>query len=612
MPLLGSERTILLSSNVLFVGFLPKKSGADSEIHVGQLGRMLVEAANNRNISVVILDKKASPAKQISSYNGVDGSFTDAPAIRELASKCGILTVEIEHVDTNVLEELDNKYLARGQKIEFQPSWETIRIIQDKYLQKQRLVDAQIHVAESRPITKGCREELQKVSDSDEIGLPFMLKARKGAYDGHGNYPVRSPEDFEPAMKALQERELYAEKWVDFKQEIAVMVVKTKDEADPLVWESSTKSFPTVETVHQDSICKLVYAPARKISETLKDEAQRLARRAVASFKGKGVFGVEMFLLQDDSILVNEIAPRPHNSGHYTIEACRLSQYDAHLLAILDRPIPVNSLRLLNPAIMLNILGGTDPDSYLELANSADAAGAKVHLYGKGKATKGRKMGHLTLVGSNMPELEEEMRHLIRGADNLHDEQPREQPLLQEDLTSSTAAPKAKPQPLVSITTGSISDQEKLQDCYRILNQLSIPFEKRITSAHRTPSTMANYGSTAPSSSIKVIIAAAGGAAHLPGMVAAFSKTVPVIGLPIKPTIGDGWDSLVSCTNMPRGCPVLTVGVNNATNAALGAVRILAGWDEGIKGRLEEYVDRAEAESLGNDRRLREEHEQGA
>lgn len=572
---------------------------------------MFTESANNRNISVVVLDKKASPAKQISVHPGIHGSFTDAQAIRQLASKCDILTVEIEHVDTNVLEELENESSARGEKIEIQPSWETIRVIQDKYLQKQRLVNAQVPVAESRPITKVSMEELQRVSDSDEIGIPFMLKARKGAYDGRGNYPVRSPKDFQPAMKALQGRELYAEKWADFAMELAVMVVKTRNEADPLVWESSTKSFPTVETVHQDSICKLVYAPARGLSDKLNKQAQKLARQAVASFKGKGVFGVEMFLLKDDCILVNEIAPRPHNSGHYTIEACRLSQYDAHLLAILDRPIPNKSLQMLHPAIMLNILGGADPNSYLGLANAADAAGAKVHLYGKGNATKGRKMGHLTLVGGSMPELEEEMRHLIRIADGLHDEQPQDQPLLEKaPATTINTAPQTQPEPVVSITTGSISDQPHLQDCYNILNQLSIPFEKRITSAHRTPSSMADYGSSASSRGIKVIIAAAGGAAHLPGMVAAFSEIVPVIGLPIKPTIGDGWDSLVSCTSMPRGCPVLTVGINNATNAALGAARILAAWDDELKRRLEEYVRRAEAESLGNDRRLREEHGQ--
>lgn len=568
---------------------------------------MFVEAANNRNILVAVLDKETSPAKQISPCPGVDGSFTDPQAIRELASKCDVLTVEIEHVDTNVLEELENESSTRGSNTEIQPSWETIRIIQDKYVQKQRLIHAHIDVANSAPIPTNSKEQLQIMSKY--IGLPFMLKARKGAYDGRGNYPVTSPEDFEPALKALQGRELYAEEWADFSMELAVMVVKTKSEADPLVWESSTKSFPTVETVHQDSICKLVYAPARGLSQKLSTKARELARRAVASFKGKGVFGVEMFLLKNNTILVNEIAPRPHNSGHYTIEACRLSQYDAHLLAVLDRPMPDKSLQLLKPAIMLNILGGADPNSYLNLANAADAAGAKVHLYGKGNATKGRKMGHLTLVGDSMPDLEEEMRHLVRIADRLHDEQPPAQPLLEKSPATATTAPHVQPDPLVSITTGSKSDQPHLKDCYNILTQLSIPFEKRVTSAHRTPSTMATYATAAPSRSIKVIIAAAGGAAHLPGMVAAFSKTVPVIGLPIKPTIGDGWDSLVSCTSMPRGCPVLTVGVNNATNAALGAARILAGTDQGIKVRLREYVDRAEAESLESDRRLQEDHE---
>ena len=142
----------------------------------GQLGRMFLEAANNRNISVAVLDKKAAPAKQITSCNGVDGSFTNAQAIRELASRCDILTVEIEHVDTYVLEELERESLARGKRVEIQPSWETIRTIQDKYSQKQRLIDAKVDVAESLPISTVSKEELQKVSN--QIGLPFMLKGK--------------------------------------------------------------------------------------------------------------------------------------------------------------------------------------------------------------------------------------------------------------------------------------------------------------------------------------------------------------------------------------------------------------------------------------------------
>lgn len=562
----------------------------------GQLGRLLVEAANNRNISVAVLDKHSSPAKQVNANPGIDGSFTDPQAIRRLASQCDILTIEIEHVDTYVLEELEKESRAQGQKLSIYPNWETIRVIQDKYLQKQRLVDAGVDVAQSMPIASATEAELQTAAR--KFGFPFMLKARTGAYDGRGNHVIKSSTDFTAALNALNGRPLYAEEWASFAKELAVMVVSLSEQADPATWESTTLSFPTVETVHQDSICKLVYAPARGISADTNLKAQTLARRAIASFKGKGIFGVEMFLLEDDTILVNEIAPRPHNSGHYTIEACRFSQYDAHLCAIFDWEIPPKALSLLKPAIMLNILGGTESYSYSRLANAAQSIGASIHLYGKGAATKGRKMGHLTYLGDTMEEAEQALEPMIAIADEISGAEPSH--------ISSTQKPR--PQPLVGIITGSISDQPHLEACYKILTDLAIPFEKGIKSAHRTPREMASYAESAAHRGFKVIIAAAGGAAHLPGMVAAFSKTIPVIGLPIKPSIGDGWDSLASMTNMPRGCPVLTVGVNNSTNAALGAARILAGWDEGVKERVREYVDRAEKESLENDSRLREDY----
>ena len=557
----------------------------------GQLGRMLLEAANNRNINIAILDKKGAPAKQINPTNlGVDGSFSDAQAIRRLARDCDILTVEIEHVDTHALEELEKESLSRGNKIEIQPSWQAIRTIQDKYLQKMTLEQSGVAIARSLPVSS--KEAVGSVAEV--LGLPCMLKASKGAYDGRGNYPIKSREDIPLALKYLGDRPLYAEQWADFIKELAVMVIKTKDEADTSEWESFTLSYPTVETVHEDSICKLVYAPARGISAQVDQQAQQLARKAVATFKGKGIFGVEMFLLKDNSILVNEIAPRPHNSGHYTIEACRLSQYDTHLLAILNRPIPAKGTELLKPAIMLNILGGADPSSYLKLANAADAVGAKVHLYGKGSATKRRKMGHLTIIADTMEEAEKDIESLISIANEIR----------AEKSTTGIGTLISKTSPLVGVITGSISDQPHLEACYKIFQEFDIPFEKGIKSAHRTPDAMAGYANSASSRGIKVIIAAAGGAAHLPGMVAAFSKSVPVIGLPIKPSIGDGWDSLVSMTNMPRGCPVLTVGVNNAVNAALGAARILASWDEGLRMKVEGYVDNAASESLENDRKL--------
>ncbi len=556
--------------------------------------RMLVEAANNRNISIAVLDKNNAPAKQVNGTNpGVEGSFAESQTIRKLAKQSDILTVEIEHVDTQVLEELEREAQAQGRQIDIQPSWQAIRTIQNKYLQKVTLLEGEVDGTESIPIPESSAEALQKAADS--LGLPFMLKARTGAYDGKGNYPIKTQKDFEAALKTLKNRPLYAEKWVDFTKELAVMVVKTREEAGTKNWEPSTLSYPTVETVHEDSICKVVYAPARGISAETNRNAQQLARRAVASFKGKGIFGVEMFLLKDNSILVNEIAPRPHNSGHYTIEACRLSQYDTHLLAILDRPIPAKGLQLLKPSIMLNILGGADPKSYLKLANAADAIGAKVHLYGKGKATKGRKMGHLTILGDSMEEAENEIRPLVAIADEIRKE-------------SGPHKSAPRPEPLVAVVTGSESDQPHLEACYDILKKFGIPFEKRILSAHRTADEMAKYAQNADERGIKVIIAAAGGAAHLPGMMAA-NTSVIVIGLPIKPTVGDGMDSLLSMTNMPRGCPVATVGINNSTNAALTAARILAGWDSAIKAKLEEYIGKARKDSLNNDRRLQDEHE---
>src|SRR5579871_1134971 len=209
-----------------------------------------------------------------------------------------------------------------------------------------------------------------------------MLKSRTDAYDGRGNFAVMSDSSVSMAAKALENRPLYAEQWMSFRMELAVMVVKTKD---------ATMAFPIVETIHENNICKLVYVPPRTVSRKVCQKAQDLAKKAVSTFQGKGVYGVEMFLLPDDTLFINEIAPRPHNSGHYTIEGCYMSQYDAHLRSILDLPIPESALRLRTPSVMLNILGGNAPDAHFALSNAAlTVPGASVHLYGKGVGTSGR------------------------------------------------------------------------------------------------------------------------------------------------------------------------------------------------------------------------------
>ncbi|KAI9706541.1 MAG: phosphoribosylaminoimidazole carboxylase ade2 [Candelina mexicana] len=537
----------------------------------GQLGRMLMESANRLNIQMSILDTKNAPAKQISAHdNHIVGHFNEGEGIRKLAEKCDVITAEIEHVDTYALEKV-------AEDVRVEPSWESIRIIQDKFQQKEFLKRRGVPIVEHRELKENSEGELQGIGE--ELGYRLMLKSKTQAYDGRGNYVVRSSEDISAALEALGDRPLYAEKWVTFKMELAVMVVKSKD---------GVQSFPTVQTVQEDSICKLVYAPAPNVSDAINQKAQELARKAVSAFDGKGVFGVEMFLLEDDTLLLCELASRVHNSGHYTIEACPLSQFDAHLRAILDLPIPPESLVPRQPAIMLNILGGTAPDSHLKVAERAlSIPNASLHMYSKGDGRPGRKMGHITVTAATMYEAESHIRALI-------------------ELTSSKPLPPLQTPPSrIAVMMGSDSDRETLRPGLELLeDSFGVEVRVDITSAHRTPSYMAECASSAASQGIKVIIAAAGGAAHLPGMVAA-QTTLPVIGVPVKGSCLDGMDSLLSIVQMPRGVPVATVGINNSINAAILAARILGATDPQLQQKVADYAKAAEDENLNKSAKMR-------
>lgn len=512
----------------------------------GQLGRMLTEAANDLNIEVAVLDAPGAPAKQVSaSSKHVDGSFKDANDVTRLARVSDVLTTEIEHVDTKILEEINDR-------ISIQPSWKTIRVIQDKYKQKQHLRENGV------PVTESLFVGVPTVADLVDVGkrfsYPFMLKSCIEAYDGRGNFAVRFEQDIQDAIAALHGRPLYAEKWADFTKELAVMVVKTREAEDATNWKETTLAFPVVETIHEDSICKLVYVPVPETSETIRTKAHCLARKAVSSFKGRGVFGVEMFLLPNEELLINEIAPRPHNSGHYTIEACHMSQYEAHLRAILEKPIPPGATDLYSAntkAIMLNILGGKEPDSHLRVAHEAEkVAGAKVHLYGKGEAKPGRKMGHITVIGDSPTQLRTKIRPLLECVDQIRADRlgmKKTTSPLKMDISHRTDYFPAKS---IAITMGSDSDLPVLKPCFTVLDDMGIEYETTITSAHRTPTRMLKFAQEAAERGVKVIIAAAGGAAHLPGMIAS-STPLPVIGVPVKGSTMDGMDSLLSIVQMP-------------------------------------------------------------
>lgn len=549
----------------------------------GQLGRMMVEAANRLNIKTVILDGENSPAKQINAHTEhVDGSFTDPAAIARLAAKCDVLTIEIEHVNADILAEIE---AAGGRVQAVHPSPETIKLIQDKYNQKLHLIEHKIATAEVVPIEEATEEALARVGA--QFGYPYMLKSRTNAYDGRGNYVVKSPADFAGALAALKGLPLYAERFANFTHELAVMVVRAID--------GTTYSYPTVETVQRNNICETVYAPAR-VADSVRAKAQLLAESSIKSFGGAGIYGVEMFLLADGSILLNEIAPRPHNSGHYTIDGCVTSQFEAHVRAVMGLPLPANFATMATPstaAIMYNILGADTPNGELEdCKRSLEVPGTIIHLYGK-TTRPNRKMGHITIVAGNMEQAEARLALVLGKQSSVQ--------VSTENADSGVAGTSAAP--LVGVIMGSDSDLPVMSLGCNILKKFGVPFEVKIVSAHRTPYRMTKYASEAAARGLKVVIAGAGGAAHLPGMVAAMTS-LPVVGVPVKGSTLDGVDSLHSIVQMPRGIPVATVAINNATNAALLAIRILGAFLPEYQNKIDEYHVAMEKEVLGKTEKL--------
>ncbi|ODV95121.1 hypothetical protein PACTADRAFT_42709 [Pachysolen tannophilus NRRL Y-2460] len=461
----------------------------------GQLGRMIVEAANRLNIKTIVLDAPNSPAKQINALDPhVNGSFTDPKCIKELASRCDLLTVEIEHVDADYLMELQAQ-----TNIEIYPLPETIKLIQDKYLQKLHLLEHDIQVVESKSV-ESTKESLLTIGKS--FGYPFMLKSRTLAYDGRGNYVVKSEAGIDDALKTLSNRPLYVEKWAPFVKELAVMVVRSVD--------GNVQSYPVVETIHENNICHLCYCPAR-VNYTVQEKAQLLARNAIKTFNGAGIFGVEMFLLANGELLINEIAPRPHNSGHYTIDACNISQFEAHIRSITNLPMPKGFTSLTTTStnsIMLNVLGDyITPDAELEKCRKAlETPHASVYLYGK-TTRPGRKMGHINIVSSSMEDCQRRLDYIMGHTNEI----PASLDFNKDNQIAGTSI-----KPLVGVIMGSDSDLPVMSKGCEILKKFNVPFEVTIVSAHRTPHRMSKYAIESTRRGLKCIIAGAGGAAHLP------------------------------------------------------------------------------------------------
>jgi phosphoribosylaminoimidazole carboxylase len=524
----------------------------------GQLGRMMALAARRMGMNIAVLDPDPdAPAGQVADRHVV-GSFRDVERIRELARGCDVVTIEIEHIDVNALE------MLAGEGVAVQPAPQTIRLIQDKYLQKVHLAQHGFPLPPFREVTSLADVE----GAAEAFGFPLVLKARRGAYDGRGNMVIRAHDQIGEAMATLSNpmmaggAGLYAEGWCPFEKELAVIVARSAS--------GQMADYPVVETIQRDDICHVVLAPAQ-ISGVALSRARDMARRAVATLDGAGVFGVEMFLTSDDQVFLNEIAPRPHNSGHYTIEGCPTSQFEQHIRAITG--LSLGSAEMIpGAAAMINVLGMATPEiTHHVLDDALKYPNASIHWYGKREVRPGRKVGHVTLTAGTMEDLAE--------------------PLLK------LAGVQIDAMPLVGIIMGSDSDLPTMREAAVVLRDFGIPFELTIVSAHRTPERMVEYARDAHLRGLKVIIAGAGGAAHLPGMVAALTP-LPVIGVPVAVGPLNGQDALYAIVQMPRGVPVATVAIGGAANAGLLAARILATDNPQLRQRMQTYQEALAASTL--------------
>ena len=332
----------------------------------GQLARMTAEAAAHFGIETAILEREPdSPAARISA-RALVGNWDDQCQLLALAEGALAVTLENEFVDAPSLIWLEQ------QGVPVYPSGRTLGLVQDKLEQKRFMYGAGIPVPEFAEVRT--RDDI--VEAGERWGWPLLLKARRNGYDGYGNATLRKEEDVGPACLRLgwPERSLLVEAWVPFTRELAVMVARGRD--------GSSVVYPVVETVQQNHICHIVRAPAA-IPEVVAKQATDIARRAVEAIDGVGVFGVEIFETPQGTALYNEIAPRPHNSGHYTIEACASSQFENHLRAVLG--LPLGSPSMITPAaVMVNLLGARSGTARVDgLAAALAVEGAVVHIYGK-------------------------------------------------------------------------------------------------------------------------------------------------------------------------------------------------------------------------------------
>jgi 5-(carboxyamino)imidazole ribonucleotide synthase len=368
----------------------------------GQLGRMFVHAAQAMGYHVLVLDPDAKGPAAQAANDTIVAAYDDMNAIDTLASRVAAVTTEFENVPAASLERL-------AQKIPTRPSASTVRVAQDRRKEKRFFKESGLPIGEFAAI-----ESASDIEKATASLFPGILKTATLGYDGKGQKRVASREEAVAAFRELKETPCVLEALIPFQMEISVLVARGAD--------GDIRAWPVQENEHRNGILDLTIVPAR-IAPDVSARAQALAKELVAALDYVGVLCVEEFVKADGELLLNEIAPRPHNSGHYTIEACAASQFEQQVRILAGAPLGDTSL--VQPAVMVNLLGDVwfDADSHTNASmqpawNEVLAIdGAHLHLYGKAEPRRARKMGHVTCVAKTLDEAlakAAQVKHVLR------------------------------------------------------------------------------------------------------------------------------------------------------------------------------------------------------
>lgn len=345
----------------------------------GQLGRMMALSAREMGYKIAVLDPTPdSPCGQVADIE-ITANYDDLEAIKKLADVSDVITYEFENIDYDTLKWLEgNANLPQGSQL--------LKVTLDRGTEKTAIQNLGLKVAPFEIINS--EKDLSEAIES--IGIPAVLKTSRGGYDGKGQFVIKQQDNIEDAKSLLDFGTCILEAWVPFEKEVSVIVARNTN--------GDIKTFPVAENIHIENILHQSIVPAR-ISTGIEENARNIAIKLANGFELVGTLAVEMFVNENGEIFINELAPRPHNSGHYTIDACETSQFEQHIRSVCN--LPLGETTLVKSAVMTNILG-----QHVQplLESISLLSHAKIHLYGKSEAKFKRKMGHLTFLGNTIDE----------------------------------------------------------------------------------------------------------------------------------------------------------------------------------------------------------------